>query len=156
MTSTAEQPAEQRAGAIGGLHGDHEPFCEAADILFISDERLSVPAGEWLEKVMDRWPCRIAVIGQGARGATMAVRGDSGLHHAPAVDAGPVASTLGAGDALCAAFLDGHARGLPPRRALARAAVYAAAKIRHIGGAQGLLSASELDQLCATSPPART
>jgi sugar/nucleoside kinase (ribokinase family) len=143
--------------AISALHGDHEPYCEAAQILFMSDERLPVPVEEWLEKVMDRWPwCRIAVVGQGARGATMAVRGDSGLHHVPAVDAGPVASTLGAGDALCAGFLDGHARGLPPRSALARAAVYAAAKIRHAGGAQGLLSASELDQLCAAAPPART
>jgi acarbose 7IV-phosphotransferase len=128
---------------------------QAADILFMSDERLPVAVGEWLEQVMDRWPCRIAVVGQGARGATMAVRGDSGLHHVPAVDAGPVASTLGAGDALCAGFLDGHARGLPPRSALARAAVFAAAKIRQASGAQGLLSASELDQLCATAPPAR-
>ena len=148
-------PVASDVHAIGGLHGDHEPFCEAADILFMSDERLPVPAEEWLEQVMDRWPCRIAVIGQGARGATMAVRGDSDLHHAPAVDAGPVASTLGAGDALCAGFLDGHARGLPPRSALARATVYAAAKIRHIGGTQGLLNASELDRLCATAPPAR-
>ncbi len=141
--------------AIGGLAGDHEPYCEAADILFMSDERLPVPAGAWLEQVMTRWPCRIAVVGQGARGAAMAVRGDSGLYHVPAVDAGPVAGTLGAGDALCAGFLDGYARGLPPHAALSRATVFAAAKIRRVGGAQGLLSGSELDQLCAAAPPAR-
>jgi acarbose 7IV-phosphotransferase len=142
--------------AIGGLTGGHEPYCEAASVLFMSDERLPLPAGAWLEQVMDRWPCRIAIVGQGARGAAMAVRGDGDLHHVPAVDAGPVASTLGAGDALCAGFLDGYTRGLPPPTALARAAVFAAAKIRQAGGAQGLLSSSELDRLCSTALPART
>ena len=52
--------------------------------------------------------------------------------------------------------LDGYTRGLPPPTALARAAVFAAAKIRQAGGAQGLLSSSELDRLCSTAPPART
>jgi sugar/nucleoside kinase (ribokinase family) len=88
---------------------------------FMSDERLPLPADAWLEQVMDRWPCRIAIVGQGARGAAMAVRGDSDLHHVPAVDVGPVASTLGADDALCAGFLDGYARGLLPRMTLFRA-----------------------------------
>jgi sugar/nucleoside kinase (ribokinase family) len=142
--------------AIPGLTGDHEPYCEAATILFMSDERLPVSVPDWLEQVMTRWPCRIAIVGQGDLGATMAIRGQSDLHHVPAVNAGPVASTLGAGDALCAGFLDGYTRGLPPRDALFRATVFAAAKIRQVGGAQGLVTASELDQLCATATAAGT
>ena len=135
--------------AIPGPYGDHEVFCQAADILFMSDERLQVPAADWLEQVMNRWPCTIAILSQGAQGATMAVRGDSSLHHVPAAHTGPVTSTLGAGDALCAGFLDGHTRGLPPRNALQRATIFAAAKLSHIGGSQGHLTATELDYLDA-------
>jgi sugar/nucleoside kinase (ribokinase family) len=62
-------------------------------------------------------------------------------------------STLGAGDALCAAFLDGYTRGLDPAAALRRAAVYASAKLAHAGGAQGLLTAGELGRLMAGRPP---
>ncbi|HEY0933440.1 MAG TPA: hypothetical protein VGD91_06805 [Trebonia sp.] len=54
--------------------------------------------------------------------------------------------TLGAGDARCAAFIDGCTRGLDPGTALRRAVRYASAKLAHAGGAQGLLSAGELDQ----------
>lgn len=83
--------------AIPTLTGPHEPYCAAADLLFMSDERLAGPVEGWLEQVMARWPCRIAVVGQGARGATMAVRGEPRLVHVPAVITGPVVSTLGAG-----------------------------------------------------------
>jgi ribokinase len=136
--------------AIPGLAGPHEPYCAAADLLFMSDERLGGPVEDWLEQVMARWPCRIAVVGQGARGATMAVRGDPRLVHVPAVTTGPVVSTLGAGDALCAAFIDGYTRGLEPRAALERAAVYASAKLAHPGGSAGLLTAEELNGLIAS------
>jgi sugar/nucleoside kinase (ribokinase family) len=141
--------------AIGGLTGPHEPFCQVADLLFMSDERLSGSAEEWLRQIMTRWPCRIAVIGQGARGAIMAVRGDPRPIHVPAVTTGPVVSTLGAGDALCAAFIDGHTRGLDPRTALQRATVYASAKVAHSGGAQGLLTDGQLDQLQTAISPRR-
>jgi len=39
--------------AIPALTGPHEPFCAAADILFMSDERLPSPAEQWLGQVMD-------------------------------------------------------------------------------------------------------
>jgi sugar/nucleoside kinase (ribokinase family) len=100
--------------AISALTGPHEPFCAAADVLFMSDERIPLPAEDWLGQVMDRWPVRIAVLGQGQRGATLAVRGTPKMQHVAAAPAGEIASTLGAGDALCAGFLDGHTRGLPP------------------------------------------
>jgi acarbose 7IV-phosphotransferase len=131
--------------AIGGFDGPHEPFGQAADLLFMSDERLPCAAEEWLERVMSRWPCRIAVLGQGARGATLAVRGEHRYVHVPAVAAAPVVSTLGAGDALCAAFIDGYTRGLDPGSALRRAARYAAAKLAYPGGAQGLLTEEEFE-----------
>jgi ribokinase len=132
--------------AIASLTGEHEPWCEAADILFMSHERLPLPVGDWLEQAMARWPAQIAVVGQGAGGATMAVRGAPSVRHIPAAPAGQVAAGgLGAGDALCAAFLDGHARGLTPVDALARATMFASAKLSAAGGAAGFLTSEELD-----------
>jgi sugar/nucleoside kinase (ribokinase family) len=130
--------------AISGLTGPHEPFCAAADILFMSDERLPLPVQDWLAQVMDRWRVQLAVLGQGGRGATLAVRGDPQLHHVPAARTGEIVSTLGAGDALCAGFLDGYTRGLPPSEALQRATVFAAAKLAAVGGAAGFLTADQL------------
>jgi ribokinase len=142
--------------AIASLAGEHEPWCESADILFMSHERLPVPAEDWLGQVMARWPARIAVVGQGERGAVMAVRGEPDVRHVPAAPAERVAAgALGAGDALCAAFLDGHARGLPPVEALARATVFAAAKVSARGGGTGFLTGEELKQRQKTSPPSR-
>lgn len=144
--------------AIAGLDGPHEPFCAAADILFMSDERLPDPPGNWLPTVLNRWPVRLVVLGQGERGATLAIRGHPDLYHVPAAPAEPIASTLGAGDALCAGFLDGHTRGLPPQPALHRATVFAAAKLATPGGAAGHLTADQLHtrliatQLMATQP----
>jgi acarbose 7IV-phosphotransferase len=139
--------------AIPALTGPHEPFCAAADILFMSDERLPAPAGQWLGQVMDRWPVQLAVLGQGERGATLATRSSRELHHVPAAPAGEIRSTLGAGDALCAGFLDGYTRGLPPQRALHRATVFAAAKLAAVGGAAGFLTTDELHtRLAATQP----
>jgi len=139
--------------AIAALDGPEAPFCQAADILFMSDERLPTDIHDWLDTVMTHWPCRIAIVSRGEHGSVLAVRGQPGHHHQPALRPDRITSTLGAGDALCAAFLDGHARGLPPAAALERATRYATATLTATGGAQGHLTAAELDQ---HQPAART
>jgi sugar/nucleoside kinase (ribokinase family) len=71
--NTSLIPAAARAAAelacdvhaIAALDGPEAPFCEAADILFMSDERLPVPVHDWLDTVMTRWRCRIAVVSRG-------------------------------------------------------------------------------------------
>ena len=100
-----------------------------------------------------RWPIQLAILGRGEHGATLATRGSRELHHVPAAPAGEIQSTLGAGDALCAGFLDGYTRGLPPQRALQRAAVFAAAKLAAVGGAAGFLTADELHTRLAPTQP---
>ena len=132
--------------AIIQLDGPDRPFCQAADILFASAERLDQPAETWLAQVMDTFDrCQIAVAGMGERGAALAARGQP-IIVVPAAPAERIVSTLGAGDALLAAFLDGHTRGLPPPDALRRAMVFAAAKLSAVGGAAGCLDAAELDR----------
>jgi len=95
---------------------------------------------------------KIAVIGCGPDGAIGRVRGEPNAFTAVAASPRPILSTVGAGDALFAAFLDGHLRGLDPRHALARACLYAGWKIGARGAAQGLLTAAELDALEQSAP----
>ncbi|PZS30123.1 MAG: sugar kinase [Pseudonocardiales bacterium] len=117
-----------------------------ADIVFASHERLSLPPGEWAQSLLARFPAGIVGIGCGADGCMLCVRGEM-PRLVPAVAPRGVVSTVGAGDALFAAFLDGRVRGRDPDDAIERAVLYAGWKVGSVGGGDGLLSSAELDQL---------
>ncbi|HMQ33488.1 MAG TPA: carbohydrate kinase family protein [Chloroflexaceae bacterium] len=125
------------------------PFLRAAHILFLSGELLGVEPADWAEAVLAASPAEIVVIGLGARGAYLAVRG-TGLRLAlPTVTVRPVVQTGGAGDALLAAFLHGHLAGADPARALRAATVFAAYKIGAARSGEGFLGHDELERLLA-------
>jgi len=85
------------------------------------------------------------VIGLGEKGALLAVRKDGFVGRFPAVYTRPVVNSIGAGDALFSAFLDGYMRTYDPFAALRRAMVFASYKIGEKGAAEGFLSEEELD-----------
>ena len=121
-------------------------FFAAADILFMSDERLPAPPDVWAQAVMGRYPqVRILVIGMGGTGALLVERGAEPLHLA-AVSTRPIVNTIGAGDALFSAFLDGYAQGLSAFKALRRAMVFASYKIGATGAADGFLTPESLEE----------
>ena len=122
-------------------------YMAAADILFMSHERLPCSAGEWIQRVWSRYNTPIAVVGMGAEGALLGMREGWQIIHVPAVQPRAVVSTVGAGDALFSGFLHEIGRGLDPHTALRRAVVFAGYKIGSRGGAEGFLSLPELDQL---------
>lgn len=129
-------------------------FMAAADILFMSDDRLPCPPEEWARRVMDRYAPRVLVIGLGAHGALLAVR-DGIVERIPAVRTRPVVSTIGAGDALFSCFLHFYTRAphlgdasQVARDALRKAVVFASYKIGEAGAAQGFLTEPELLRLC--------
>lgn len=125
-------------------------FMAAADILFMSDELLPCPPEEWAQRVLDRFPAQIVVIGLGAHGALLTVRADGFIGRFPAVQTRPIVSTIGAGDALFSAFLHIYTRTHNPYEAIRRAIVYASYKIGAAGAAEGLLSAGELEELAGS------
>ena len=124
-------------------------FMAAADVLFMSDELLPCPPEEWIRLVMERYAPRVAVVGLGARGALLAVRGDGFVGRYPAVCTRPVVNTIGAGDALFSAFVQAYARSGDPYHALERAIIFASYKIGTAGAADGFLDAAGLDALHA-------
>jgi ribokinase len=119
-------------------------FMAAADILFMSDERLPDPPEAWARNVLNRYGNEILVIGLGEAGALLAVKRDNFLERIPAVTTRPVVNTIGAGDALFSCFLHVYARTGDPYEALSQAVIFASYKIGESGAASGFLDAAGL------------
>lgn len=133
----------------------NQDWLEAADILFLSDERLPASPEQFAADLLRRYPTQTLVIGRGAQGALLATRHPPAAVNVPAAVVRPVTNTIGAGDALFSAFVHGAVQGEAPLAALRKACLYAAYKIGEDGGAQGLLDRPAFEQLCreqATSP----
>ncbi len=138
--------------AISSLDDDYNrDYMHAADILFMSDERLPAPPEEWAQAVSSHYGPQILVIGLGAQGALMTVRRDGFVGRWPAVSTRPVVNTIGAGDALFSAFVHSYAAIPDPYQALRRAMVFASYKIGATSAADGFLTAAELDRLAGSS-----
>jgi acarbose 7IV-phosphotransferase len=123
-------------------------FMQAADILFMSHERLPAPPEAWAAAVQARYGNRIVVIGLGAEGALLAVKGEAPLR-VPAVVTRPVVNTIGAGDALFSAFLHIYTQTNDPYLAMRKAVVFASYKIGAAGAAEGFLDAAGLEAWAA-------
>ncbi len=119
-------------------------FMRAADILFMSHERLPAPPEEWAKAVQARYGNPIVVIGLGAEGALLAVQGET-PQRIPAVLTRPVVNTIGAGDALFSAFLHTYTQTNDPHLAIRKAVVFASYKIGTAGAAEGFLDAEGLE-----------
>lgn len=125
---------------LSDIHDDYNrEFMEYADILFLSDEHIRENFREFLYKLADTYPSQIIVLGRGSRGAAMYLRRTGEIVEMPAVSAGQVVNTVGAGDALFSAFLHYYAKGLSPIDALCRAQIFAAYKITANGASNGFV-----------------
>lgn len=120
-------------------------FMAAADILFMSDERLPCGPEEWVRRLQERYSAAIIGVGLGGRGALLAVRESGRIEQFPAVTTRPVVNAIGAGDALFAAFLHGYLTTGDPHLAMAHAVMFASYKIGETGAAAGFLGPRELD-----------
>ena len=140
----------QGARAIDDEH--NAPFCAAAHAAMASHRNLDDRPEQWARALSRRWGIEIVVVGLGADGALVCTDRGRKVEHF-ATRPGPIASTVGAGDALWACFVDASLNGLDPPAAVRRAVDFAGLKIRTAGGAVGHPSAAELDAL--TGQPVR-
>ncbi len=132
-------------------------FMRAAEILFLSDEGLWAPPAEAARELMDKYGCRIVVVGMGARGALLLEKGRP-VFMQPAILTRPVVSTIGAGDALFASFVHYHFSGYDARDSLTRASAFASWKIGARGAAEGFPDTDGVEALLAktgTGPSTR-
>ena len=121
-------------------------FMEHADILFLSDENIGDDYQAVLWELAHTYGCRIIVLGRGAKGAAIYLRETDQIMEMPAVNAGKVVNTVGAGDALFSAFLHFYAKGYDAMEALYRAQIFAAHKITISGAAKGFVSEAVVEK----------
>jgi sugar/nucleoside kinase (ribokinase family) len=93
----------------------HAPFIEAADVVFVSHDRLATPTA-FLESLIDRGK-RLAVCTMADAGA-IALDADRASYAVPAVPDVEIVDANGAGDAFFAGVLFGVLNGVPLERAL--------------------------------------
>ena len=122
-------------------------YLARAAVLFFSGELLPVPAEEFVAQVWDRADPRVVGVGLGLRGALLA-RPGCPPRLIPARSLRPVVSTIGAGDALFAAFLHFHGRLGDPIAAMERAVAFAAWKVGEASASAGFLSEAAVEDLC--------
>ncbi len=140
-------PIASDGHTIGDLEDAYnQDFMATADILFQSHEKLPVRPEIWIEQLQKRYANQVVVIGLGAKGVLLAVKGSEPML-VPAVQPRPVVNTIGAGDSLFAAFLHFYGKGLQAPDALRRAVLFAGYKVGSNGAAEGFLSEAQLERL---------
>ena len=122
-------------------------FMAAADILFMSDEKLPTAPREWVRRIQNKYGTPIIVIGLGGEGALLAVKDDNFCERVPAVQTREIVNTIGAGDALFSSFNHFYHKTNDPYLAIKKATYFASYKIGEAGAAQGFLTESELEAL---------
>lgn len=131
---------------LSNIHDDYNrDFMTGADILFLSDEAVGEDYQGFLRSLHDVYHNPIIVLGRGGKGAALVYEGK--IMELPAIQVGPIVNTVGAGDALFISFNHYYAQGLSPVEALVRAELFASAKIRVSGGAQGFVDEAEINRL---------
>jgi ribokinase len=145
---TAGKPIATDVHAISNIEDDYNTdYMRHADILFLSHEHLPTAPEEFAQALQNRYGNAIIVVGMGADGALLAVKGDNFMERITPVQTRPVVNTIGAGDALLSAFLHEYTRSGDPYTAIKKATVFASYKIGSNGAAEGFLSEPELDDL---------
>ena len=119
-------------------------FLNAADILFLSNDGIQDDSRSFLLSLAARYPAEIIVLGMGSEGALMYLREGNAFVQQPACNIGGAVNTVGAGDALFAAFVHFYLKGMSPDMALKNAQLFAALKIRCSGASNGFVSEEEL------------
>lgn len=125
----------------------NEDFMRAADILFLSHEKLSKSPQEIIPYIWQQFQTKICVIGMGKSGALLAYKPDKFIGHYSSVITRPIVNTIGAGDALFSAFIDSYAKTNDPYLSIQKAILFASYKIGSTGAAEGFISEQELDDL---------
>jgi sugar/nucleoside kinase (ribokinase family) len=125
----------------------NQDYMAAADILFMSHERLPVAPEEWVRRLQNRYGASIIVVSLGPEGALLAVCADNLMERLPAATTRPIVNTIGAGDALFSCFLHEYNRTADPYQAIQKAIYFASYKIGTTGAAEGFLTQQQLDEL---------
>lgn len=133
---------------IGNLEDEYnKDFMAAADILFMSHERLTSTPEEWAKKVINKFGNEILVIGMGSEGALLYVKEDNFMERVPSFFTRPVVNTVGAGDSFFSSFIHFYNKDRDPYEAIRKSSVFASYKIGEKTASEGFLTEQQLEKL---------
>ena len=112
-------------------------FMKYTDILFFSDEKVKDNLEDFMRAVASKYNNKIIVVGRGKEGAALYITSEDKVYISEAPDIRPVVNTVGAGDALCTAFVHYYLKGDKPIEALKKAEIFASYKIGESGASVG-------------------
>ncbi len=131
---------------LNDIHDSYnKEFMEYADILFLSDEKLPCSPERFIHDLKETYPCKIIVMGLGAKGVMLYDRKEEALYHLDAVNTRKVVNTVGAGDALFSSFIHYYSKGESPVEAIKRAEIFASYKIGTDGAAKGFIDEAMIE-----------
>lgn len=122
-------------------------FMRAADVLFLSNEKIIGREQEFVKEIAEVYPCRYIVVGMGSKGALLYVTERERFYAVSAVKTRDIKNTVGAGDALFSAFTHFFLKGEEPAEALRKASYFASYKIGESGASKGFITEQELLKL---------
>lgn len=125
----------------------NKDFMEAADILFLTNDALSVNYEDFLIDIYNRYHNEIIVLGEGTRGAMILDAKKRVIYHIDAVHTRTRINTFGSGDALFSAFLNYYMKGYDSLKCLKLATAFASWKIGERGSSKGFLKNAPLMRL---------
>lgn len=133
---------------LSDIHDSYNAeFMKNSDVLFLSNENILGREESFVKSLAAEYPCRIFVVGMGARGALLYETDRDKFTAVSAVTTRPVVNTVGAGDALFSAFVHFYLKENDPTDALKKAVVFASYKIGESGASRGFLSEDQLIEL---------
>lgn len=139
-------PVSTDLHAVRGLDNLYDQdYLEVASLLFLSGENLSDPL-RTVAELRRRFDPEVIVVGLGADGALLSEKNWE-ARRVPAFPASRIHSTVGAGDALHAAFCHFWLAGEAPVDALRLACVFASRKLMASGGSKGFVGEAEVRRL---------
>ena len=125
----------------------NKDFMRAADILFLSNEKIKNKEEAFLKQLIEEYNNEIIVIGLGSQGALMYVRKDGFIGKFDAVYTRPIVNTIGAGDSLFSSFNYYYNKTDDPYISIKKAIIFASWKIGVKSASDGFLTEHELDTM---------
>jgi len=148
VAAEAGVPVAADVQAIDSLDDAYNaPWMAAARVLLCSHERLPCSPEDWVRAVWDRYGCELVVVGCSGDGAVLGVRKSQTIRRVPAVAPRGVVNTVGAGDALTAAFVHVLTRTGDPSLAIEQAVIFAGYRVGAAAREDGWLGGGELAEL---------
>ena len=123
----------------------NKDFFEVADIIYVSDDNLVASADDFIKKLIDEYPAKIIILGQGAKGLTIFSREDDMYASYKPVKTNEIVNTSGAGNSLFSCFLHCYISKHDAVHAIKNALLFASYKMGYMGTSKGFLTEDELE-----------